>query len=188
MRNLIRFFIVVGLIALSWTGAFAAERNPDWATPLSAPGLSNLYRVTPSLYRSAQPGSQGMKSLEQMGIKTVINLRSFHNDTDELKGTNLTGRKIPMHAWHAETEDVVRALRLMSDPKGAPYLVHCQHGADRTGMILAMYRIVIQGWGKEQAIDEMVNGNYGFHGVWQNIIDYVRNADIEAIKAGLTAK
>ncbi len=183
-----RFIVIIGLVSLTWSGAMAAERNPAWAAPLeSPPGVSNLHRVTPFLYRSAQPTATGMKSLEKMGIKTVINLRTFHTDTKELKGTKLIGKAVPMNAWNAETEDVVRALQMLSDPSGAPYLVHCQHGADRTGMIMAMYRIVVQGWSKEDAIDEMVNGGYGFHAVWQNIIDYVRNADIEAIKAGLAA-
>ena len=71
----------------------------------------------------------------------------------------------------------------MKDPANGPYLIHCQHGADRTGTMVAMYRMVIQGWPKDKAIDELVNGGYGFHPVWQNILAYLQEVDVEKIKA-----
>jgi hypothetical protein len=51
----------------------------------------------------------------------------------------------------------------------------------------ALYRIAVQGWSKEAAIEEMVRGGYGFHGVWENLKEYVAELDIEDIKrrAGL---
>jgi hypothetical protein len=49
----------------------------------------------------------------------------------------------------------------------------------------AMYRIVEQGWSKDEAIREMVDGGYGFHAMWSNIIHYVKNVDIEKIKREL---
>jgi len=61
-------------------------------------------------------------------------------------------------------------------------LIHCKHGADRTGLIVAMYRIVFQNWTKEQAIDEMTQGDFGFHQIYSNIIDFIRNVDVENIK------
>ena len=186
MREFSRFFLIVGFFIFIGA-AQAADRNPMWATPIDAPGVPNLHKVTDTLYRSAQPNAEGMKTLEWMGIRTVVNLRGFHSDKDEMRGTALVGRSVSMHAWNADRQDVVKALRVLTDPSGAPYLVHCQHGADRTGMIMAMYRIVVQGWSKEQAIDEMLNGGYGFHSVWSNIVDYVKKADIDAIKAELAA-
>ncbi|HET8706279.1 MAG TPA: hypothetical protein VFM46_08265, partial [Pseudomonadales bacterium] len=54
----------------------------------------------------------------------------------------------------------------------------CQHGADRTGVMSAMYRMVEQGWSKQEALDEMINGGYGFHPLWSNIIDYIKQVDI----------
>jgi protein tyrosine/serine phosphatase len=46
----------------------------------------------------------------------------------------------------------------------------------------AMYRIVFQGWSKDEAIREMVEGGYGFHSIWSNIIQYVKNVDVDKIK------
>lgn len=46
-------------------------------------------------------------------------------------------------------------------------VVHCWHGSDRTGAVIAAYRIVQQGWSQHDAIDEMINGGYGFHPIFQ---------------------
>jgi protein tyrosine/serine phosphatase len=51
-----------------------------------------------------------------------------------IRGTAFHYEQIPMEAWRPEQEDVVRFLRIVTDPKRVPVLVHCQHGADRTGM------------------------------------------------------
>jgi hypothetical protein len=45
-----------------------------------------------------------------------------------------------------------------------------------------MYRIVFQGWLKDEAIDELMHGGYGYHAVYENIPEYIRKADIAAIK------
>jgi protein tyrosine/serine phosphatase len=63
-----------------------------------------------------------------------------------------------------------------------PTLVHCEHGADRTGLVTALYRIAYQGWNKNAAIDELENGNFGFHDVWINIPAYIRNIDVPALR------
>src|SRR3977135_4498326 len=59
-------------------------RPPEWAVKLSKPGLPNLHQVTTNLYRGAQPTAKGMAELKAMGIKTVIDLRAYHSDKDEL--------------------------------------------------------------------------------------------------------
>jgi protein tyrosine/serine phosphatase len=56
------------------------------------------------------------------------------------------------------------------------------HGADRTGVVSAMYRVVYDNWDKKRAIDEMRNGGFGFHEVWKNIVEYVEKVDVNAIK------
>ena len=78
-------------------------------------------------------------------------------------------------------------MKIVSDKERQPVFVHCQYGADRTGTMCAAYRIAVQGWTKEEAIEEMTQGDFGFHGVWTNLVEYVRKVDIEKIKkkAGL---
>ena len=166
----------------SLAAAGESDRPPQWAVPIYLQGVGNLHKINEGLYRSAQPTKEGMKNLEKMGIKTVINLRAFHSDSDELKGTALLNDELSVKTWHIEDEDVIRVLQIIQKKENGPFLIHCQHGADRTGVMSAMYRIVVQGWTKDEAIREMVDGGYGFHPVWSNIIRYVKNADVEKIK------
>ena len=95
-----------------------------------------------------------------------------------------------MKAWRAETEDMVRFLRVVTDPARRPVFVHCVHGADRTGLMAAVYRVAVQGWSKDEAIREMTPGGYGFHPIWKNIPAALRKLDVERLKAkvGLTGK
>ncbi len=153
-----------------------------WATRISKPGLPNLHRVSDELYRGAQPTAAGFRELQAMGVKTVINLRYFLNERKEIAGTDLAYEEIPMHTWHAEDEDVVRFLQLVADKSRAPFFVHCHYGADRSGMLTGVYRIIVQGWTKEEAIAEMLRGEFGFHVIWQNLVEYLQNLDVEKLK------
>jgi protein tyrosine phosphatase (PTP) superfamily phosphohydrolase (DUF442 family) len=123
-----------------------------------------------------------MNNLKTMGIETVANLRSFHSDREEIGDTGLAYEHIYMKAWHAEEEDAVRFLQIVANPRHVPFIVHCQHGADRTGSMCALYRVAVQGWSKEEAIEEMVQGGFGFHGVWDNLIQWMKALDVEHIK------
>ena len=163
--------------------AAADPRPAEWARPIRLVGVPNLHQVTHSVYRSAQPTAEGMKNLQELGVRTVINLRAFHSDRDEVSETGLLNEELSVKTWHIEDEDVVRVLRVVKDPANGPYLIHCQHGADRTGTMVAMYRMVIQGWPRDKTIDELVNGGYGFHSIWKNILAYLREVDVEKIKA-----
>ncbi len=116
--------------------------------PIQMEGVPNLHKISDSLYRSAQPSAAGMKNLKTMGIETIVNLRSFHSDRAEIGDTGLAYEHIYMKAWHPEEEDAVRFLQIVTNPKRGPVLVHCQHGADRTGTMCALYRVV--GAGLEQ--------------------------------------
>lgn len=162
-----------------------AQRPARWAQPMTLPGLPNLHKVTDSLYRGAQPEEAGFAELEKLGIKTVVNLRAFHSDRDNLKGTRLAGKEISFKTWHPEDEDVLQFLRICADTNNAPIFVHCQHGADRTGTMCAIYRMVFCGWTKEEAVREMTEGGFGFHSVWQNLLQYLDKLDVEALRRKL---
>ncbi|HEX5137143.1 MAG TPA: DUF5329 family protein [Planctomycetota bacterium] len=164
-----------------------AARARAWAEAISKPGLPNLHRVGKNLYRGAQPTAPGIRELKAMGVKTIVNLRSMHSDKDLLGDTGLGSVEIPCHAWHPEEEDVVAFLKTVADETKGPFFVHCQHGADRTGMMVAIYRVVCEGWKKEDAIDEMTQGGFGFHPLWRGLPKYVREIDVDALrkKAGI---
>jgi protein tyrosine/serine phosphatase len=166
----------------------AADRPANWAVPIEKLGLPNLHRVSDQLYRGAQPTAEGFRELKKMGIKTVVSLRSLHSDRELLGDTGLAYEQITMTAWHAETEDVVRFLKIVADKEKTPVFVHCQQGADRTGTLCAVYRVVVCGWSKEEAIREMKEGGFGHHSIFKNLPRFIEELDVEAIKkeAGLT--
>ena len=184
--------ILLLLLGLSLCGCAvypAAENRPStWAAHVQAEGVPNLFRVTDTLYRGDQPTASGMQELRKLGIKTVINLRSFHSDRDEIGTTDLLQQQIYMKSWHPEREDVVRFMRLVTDPTNAPVFVHCQHGADRTGTMCAIYRITVQGWSKKDAIREMKEGGFGFHEIWSNLPVWIEEFDVESLKKELGQK
>ena len=184
IKKILPFLLIILIIA---SPALAEELNRpfEWATPIKLPGVPNLHKMDDNLYRSAQPTKQGMKNLKQLGVRTIINLRAFHSDTAKVRGTGLLDEELSVKTWHIEDEDVIRVLRIIREKENGPFLIHCQHGADRTGVMSAMYRIVEQGWSKDEAIEEMVYGGYGFHSMWLNIIHYAKNVDIDKIKRAL---
>jgi protein tyrosine phosphatase (PTP) superfamily phosphohydrolase (DUF442 family) len=159
-----------------------SSRPAFWAQPIQLDGAPNLHQISTNLYRSAQPNAQGMKNLKQKGIATVVNLRSFNSDRDEIGNTGLGYQHVYMKAWRPERKEIVRFLQIVTDPKRTPVLVHCQHGADRTGTMCAVYRIAVQGWTKEEAVREMTDGGFGFHEVWQNLPNWIEELDIESIR------
>jgi protein tyrosine phosphatase (PTP) superfamily phosphohydrolase (DUF442 family) len=105
--------------------------SQKWAQPIELPGVPNLHKVSDELYRGAQPTAEGMKQLEKLGIKTVVNLRFLLSDRDELEGTALACEHIHMTTFYARNEDAVRFLKIVADRSRTPVFVHCQHGADQ---------------------------------------------------------
>ncbi len=180
-RTVLQFTLLIVIFAALSRGE-EANRPVNWAQPIKLEGVPNLHKVSANLYRSAQPTAEGMKNLEKMGVKMVVNLRSFHSDRDELKGTKMGYDHIYMKAWHPEEKEIVRFLKIMADAKKTPVLVHCQHGADRTGTVCALYRVMFEDWKKEDAIKEMTEGGYKFHGVFANLIKWINGLDTDAIK------
>lgn len=179
-----------GVVFASWVAFVStvsaadpeSQRPEKWAKPVEVQGVPNLHRVNDKLYRSAQPTASGMKNLKDMGVVTIVNLRSFHSDRDEIGTTGLGYEHIYMKAWHPEKKEIIRFLQIVTDGKRSPVLVHCQHGADRTGTMCAIYRVAVEGWTKEEAIKEMTQGDYGYHTIWKNLPKWIDELDIEEVK------
>jgi protein tyrosine/serine phosphatase len=152
-----------------------------WAQPMLGSDLENFYRVSEDVYRSKQPNSDQMSALERMGVRAILNLREYHTDEREARHTGLKLYRIPVNAEEIDDDFMVRALRTITHSE-KPILIHCWHGSDRTGVVVAMYRMVIQGWPRDKAIDEFINGGYGYHArFYPNIERYLRRVDIGAI-------
>jgi len=76
-------------------------------------------------------------------------------------------------------------LKIVSDPKNQPVLVHCQHGADRTGTMVAIYRVYAEGWSMTEAMQELPR--FGFHSIWRNLRFYLEHLDLAALRAKVAA-
>lgn len=188
---------ILTLLALLSAGNSVAEdtsrppplpvtRPAHWAEPISLEGVPNLHRISEFLYRSEQPTALGMRNLEKLGIRTVINLRAFNDDEEEVRGTSLRTARLKILTWRVDDRHVIEVMRLLRVKENGPFLIHCQHGADRTGLMSAMYRILEQNWSVDDAVQELTDGGYGYHSMWRNILRYLRGADVEKLRAAIT--
>jgi tyrosine-protein phosphatase SIW14 len=203
-RRLLTAVLLVGLVAMAtgvvmvWpaicdvvSGRGLPDTTPPvvrpaaWAQPVELAGVENLHRITPTLYRGAQPTEEGFRNLAAMGIKTVVNLRADHDDADELRDTELVRVDIPTDAWRLRPRDVAAFLKVVTDPARQPVFFHCRQGADRAGAMAAAYRIVVQGWTPDAAIEEMTRGGFGFHRAWVGLVDVVRGLPVADLRRDL---
>jgi tyrosine-protein phosphatase SIW14 len=156
-------------------------RPGKWAIKVEICNMANLYKLNDSVYRSEQPGKDEFSCLVENGFRSALNLRSYHTDSKKTKGLSIKPYRVKMVARKFSDKEIVESLRILKN--GAkPIIVHCKHGSDRTGVVMGMYRIIFENWSKEEALDELQNGGYGFHTKYSNIIDYIKNVDPEVIK------
>lgn len=159
-------------------------RKAEWAVPIAT--KQNLFQVAPHFYRSARLQADSAETLKKLGIRTVVSLRAFHSDQTFLENSGIRRIRIPIYTWDIDDKEVIAALRAIREAEAeGPVLLHCLHGADRTGLVTAMYRMVYQGWSREAALDELQHGSYGYHAIWKNIPLYLNTVDIEHIKREL---
>jgi protein tyrosine/serine phosphatase len=172
--------------ACSSSKVVSVEREDEWSDKVPVDGLSNLYQVDEFLYRSEQPNKKDMAALEQFGIKSVLNLRRIQDDEREAKNTSLNLNHVPIKTFKMSYDEVLASIRFI-DSADKPVLVHCLHGSDRTGVVVATYRILKQGWTKEAAIKEFKEGGYGYHEKWfPNLIELLESLDVEKLRSDLS--
>lgn len=122
-------------------------------------GVTNFHQVNDHLFRGAQPTDLGFQSLAKLGVKTVIDLREVSDrSAQERNSVEAAGMKyvsIPFRGMSAPSpEDVAKVLALFDDASAGPVFVHCRRGADRTGTVIACYRIAHDGWDNQKALQE----------------------------------
>jgi tyrosine-protein phosphatase SIW14 len=175
-------FLVALLVSCGVSQPIETENRPsNWAKKVEQAPLYNLYKVDENLYRSEQPTKEGMQALESLGVKSIVNVRNILNDRCEGKSTNLKLYKKRINTWTIKYSEIIDALRLIQKaPK--PVLIHCKHGSDRTGCIVAAYRMAFMNWTKEEAIKEFQLGGYGYHeDAFPNILKLLKSIQIEKL-------
>jgi len=181
-RELARCALCVILCLISAQGSaqaspVSATTAPRLAQRLSdARGVDYAAEVAPGLWRGSQPSTGTIAWLKQRGIRTVINLRQFRfrEERELVTAAGMQYEHIPLDASDAPSEENVRRfLSLVTDPARRPIYVHCAHGVDRTGAMVAVYRMEIEGWSNAAAYEEMKV--FGAHRLWWDLRRFVRH-------------
>ena len=170
----------------------ALRRNSFWFLALSItlalpslasaqdkkPDLPNFSRVNNTLYRGGQPTDDGFKRLFQIGIKTVLDLR---DDGERARLEEIKARAAGLHYFNLPMGEffkpgdkrVAEVLSVITAAENQPVFVHCKRGSDRTGTVIAVYRIEYDGWTSEEAKQEAKRFGLGF---WQiRMKDYIED-------------
>jgi tyrosine-protein phosphatase SIW14 len=143
-----------------------------------SPGLPNFSMVNDQILRGGQPSDDGFKKLAERGVKTVIDLRwvDEHDIPHEKRTVEENGMRfisIPMKGLGAPTlEQLSKALSVLEDSNNWPVFVHCRRGSDRTGTVLACYRISHDHWQNRKALEEAKTyGLSGFERAMRSFIE-----------------
>jgi uncharacterized protein (TIGR01244 family) len=140
------------------------------------PGIPNFQKVNDQVYRGGQPEPEGFANLAALGIKTVVDLRwtGEHSQADEQRIVESTGMRyvsVPMKGMATPDASSVAAVLALLENSAGPVFVHCQRGADRTGAVIACYRIQHDGWGAKSALEEA--GSFGMSWYQRALRNYV---------------
>jgi protein tyrosine/serine phosphatase len=191
-----------GDVAIGWSEGATLELRVEAAAypwPVAAPRRASLWeRLTNALYklvtpdlnrawldnfsyldarlsRGAQPGREGFRALAELGVDTVINLRPEAPQEEALvRSLGMNYLFYPMDPMAAPSHTQVLAfLHTVCDPKHGHVFFHCYHGADRTGVVAACYRIAHDGWPLERALAELEDHRF-HHAFQQAKLQYLR--------------
>ena len=151
------------------------DESVTFARAIEHTAIPVFARVSPTLYRGGEPGEVGLHNLRDRGIKTVISLREIPPVQDFLDHYGMAAFHIPMAAERPPSSiEEKRFLDLVSDTSLHPVFVHCVRGKDRTGVMIALYRVRIQGWSTQDAIAEMKHFGYSSN-AYPALEKYVRS-------------
>ena len=158
-------------------------KTPSGAVLVLSSELPNTYKLTDNLYRGAQPTDEGYKILAKMGIKTIISFRTHKPNKELIESLGMESVHIPLNPALITPAQMARFLQLVSDPEHQPVFIHCRHGSDRTGTMVAAYRMVIQKWSKQDALTEMKNPDFGFHRLFFTLPPIIKYTNVGKIES-----
>jgi protein tyrosine/serine phosphatase len=195
MMNRLLLATMIFVSMLAGTSAIAAA-TPETLAEVSKE-VPNFHSFGTGLYRGGRPTVEGLMALRALGVKTIIDLQggdakdpkygviagAIETGEDpqwirfERKISRQMGMKfinLPLNSLspiddEATGKAIGSLLGVINDPKNQPVFVHCEHGKDRTGLIVALYRVYFQHWSKEKAHQEMLD--LGHSTFWTSDMD-----------------
>ena len=155
----------------------------------SVQGIHNFHKVDEHVYRGAQPTDEGFQYLAKIGVKTVVDLREpgIRGRMEEkvVTATGMTYINIPMTGLTPPTEaEITKILEILEDGTTGPVFVHCMRGADRTGAVIASYRIEHDGWDNGRALKEAMADGMSFFQLPRQ--SFIRNFHARTVEAKTT--
>jgi len=151
---------------------------PAWCSDevvLTSPPIPAFREVTPDIFRGARPNASGLSALAKQGIKTDLDLEdnapAIAAETIIAKQLGLQFISREMSSTQSPTDNEVNdILSILEDQSNYPIFIHCKLGEDRTGLIVALYRVLDQKWAAQDAYNEWVQD--GFHVFLKNLSGY----------------
>lgn len=187
-KTISRTFLVICLLGLM---AIAGCAYTDYATD-SYKSIPAFYKVNDTLYRGGKPDIEGLQRLKNMGFKTIV---SFQQESDDVNNERAMVHAFGMEFYNIpltvqerpSDEAVLKFLDIVTNENNFPVFVHCASGRDRTGAMIAMYRVVVEAWTIKEAYQEAkALGFWPYHGEAElkAFIHQLKDKDIYFIKVG----
>jgi tyrosine-protein phosphatase SIW14 len=192
LRAVLSAWLALGVALGAQVAPLAAQSAPAAASTavpaqrLKLDGVPNAGQVSATLYRGGQPERKGYEALKKLGIEIVVN---FRDEKDKIEAERQIVESLGMHyvsvPWSSSRDpkpsEVAAFLQLLRDHPKQKVFAHCRRGAERTGVMIAAYRMAFEKWTPEQAIREM--DDFHFSGFWlPHLKKYVRNFPQELAK------
>ncbi len=153
---------------------------PTSAKKISIRGVHNAGMINDHLYRGSQPNLNDLSELKKLGVTTIVDLRAESPQTAEqerirAEALGMRFHRIPIGGFsNPNDSDLLRFFQVLHDSPAQTVFVHCEFGRDRTGVMIAAYRIAFENWSSDQALSEMMQ--FGFNSQWHpSMITFVRN-------------
>jgi tyrosine-protein phosphatase SIW14 len=146
--------------------------------PIENEHLPNFHQINENLFRGGQPTAEGIKQLAELGIKTIINFRDkgekVRREKEHAEKHGLRFINLHLSNWFASRDEEIHAIiEVIKNPANQPVFIHCKRGADRTGTVIAVYRMLFDNWTDKEANREAKKHGIGWWQVWMK--DYIKD-------------
>lgn len=157
------FALVLLPLSIGVTGPRSAVAQHEIGRHLQMRGVRNFGEVTPTLYRGGQPTSEGFEALAHMGIAIIVDTGRSKRDERLIKNLGMTYVSLPWYCPFPKDRVFARFIEITRENAGKKIFVHCRLGDDRTGMMIAAYRMAVGHWTAKEAMEEM--HEFGYRGI-----------------------
>jgi protein tyrosine phosphatase (PTP) superfamily phosphohydrolase (DUF442 family) len=115
----------------------------------SRDGPPRFARVTEGIYRGGQPSAGHLEALYALGVRTVINLRredaeAWQQEERQARALGMAFMHYPFYGIFGADERFLQGI--VEQMKAGAVYVHCKHGRDRTSLLVALYRVLVESW------------------------------------------